>query len=56
MGCMCMDCKYREIVTDNHDNLHGICVCAESENFLTKVFWEDCDFGEVDMEESEDTE
>ena len=55
-GCMCMDCKHNDIVRDNHDNLHRICTCAESEYFLKKVSpaWGECDSGEVDMGESED--
>lgn len=58
MGCMCADCKHNDIVRDNHDNLHTICTCAESKNFLKKVsvFWDECDSGEVETEESEDTE
>jgi hypothetical protein len=52
-----MDCKHNDIVRDNHDGLHRICTCAESENFLHKVeIWGECDSGEVEMDESEDTE
>lgn len=55
MGCMCMDCKHNDIVTDNHNNHHYICTRCESEYFLKSIdlFWGECDFGEV---ESEDTE
>lgn len=58
MGCMCMDCKHNDIVRDNHDNLHPICTCAESENFLKPIsyIWGECDSGEVETEESEGEE
>ena len=53
MGCMCMECAFREIVQDNHDDLHGICVCRESEFFLKKVsaVFDSCDSGMVEDEE-----
>jgi hypothetical protein len=53
MGCICIDCKFREVVQDNHDDLHGICVCRESEFFLKKVsaVFDSCDFGMVEDEE-----
>ena len=55
MGCMCMDCKYNDIVRDNHDELHPICTCVESENFLKPVsyVWTECDAGEVEMEDED---
>ncbi len=58
MGCMCMDCSYNDIVRDNHGELHCICTCCESEDFLKEVSiaFGECDFGKVDVEESEDTE
>jgi hypothetical protein len=58
MSCKCMDCKHNDIVTDNHDKTHLICTCAESKHFLQKVSmaFGECDFGEVDVGESEDTE
>lgn len=58
MGCMCAECSYNDIVRDNHDNLHRICTCCESEYFLQKVStaFGECDFGRVDAYESEDTE
>lgn len=56
-GCMCMECKYYDVVTDNHDNHVAICVCRESENFLHElsIAFDNCDFGIVDDygEESE---
>lgn len=49
-GCMCLECKYTDIVTDNHGKHHNICTCAESEYFLKPVdiIWCECDHGEVD--------
>lgn len=56
MGCMCMECSYNDIVRDNHGELHRICTCRESEDFLKEVStFGECDCGEVDVE-SEDTE
>lgn len=53
---LCIDCKHNDIVRDNHDETHVICTCAESPAFLKPVsyIWSECDFGEVDKEESED--
>lgn len=54
MGCICIDCKFREVVRDNHDDLHCICVCRESGFFLEKVSaFDSCDFGMVEDEEGE---
>ena len=57
IGCMCIECMHNEIVQDNHDNLHRICTRCESEYFLKEVStaFGECDFGEVDTDESEDT-
>lgn len=53
MGCMCAECKYAEIVRDNHEKLIVICVCRESDNFLheLEIAFDNCDFGFVDDEE-----
>jgi hypothetical protein len=53
MGCMCMECKYSEVLSDNHDCLLRVCVCRESEYFLHTVStaFGECDFGIVDDEE-----
>ena len=52
MGCMCLECKHTDIVRDNHDVPHPICVCAESENFLKRADYicGECDAGEVETE------
>ena len=44
----CLYCKFETVIRDNHDDLHCICTCAESENFLTKIdlVFCQCDFGE----------
>ena len=53
---LCIDCKHNDIIRDNHDELHAICTCAESENFLKGISfaWSECDFGEKEQEESEE--
>ena len=50
MGCMCLECKYTDIVRDNHDVPHPICVCADSENFLKRAdsIFVEFDSGEVE--------
>ena len=50
MGCMCMECKFMEVVRDNHEDLYTLCVCRESENFLEQIslVLDSCDFGKVD--------
>jgi hypothetical protein len=55
MGCMCMECKYATVVTDNHGKYHRICVRAESLDFLRSVStaWGECDDGEIETDESE---
>lgn len=56
MGCMCLECKYYDVVSDNHGELVAICVCRESENFLHQlhVAFDNCDFGIVDDYGEED--
>lgn len=50
MCCMCAECKYAEMVRDNHEKLIAVCVCRESENFLheLEIAFDNCDFGVVD--------
>lgn len=57
-GCMCLECKYYDVVTDNHENTVAICVCRESENFLheLEIAFDNCDFGIVDDYDDEDEE
>jgi hypothetical protein len=45
-----MECKYYDVVTDNHENTVAICVCRESEKFLheLEIAFDNCDFGIVD--------
>ena len=52
----CMHCKHNDIVRDNHESLHVICTCSESEKFLKEVsyVWDECDFGEVEEDEGEE--
>lgn len=55
---MCMECKFREVITDNHKELLSVCVCRESDNFLHELdaAFENCDFGVVDNYGEEDEE
>lgn len=50
MGCMCAECKYADVLIDNHAKVFSICVCRESDNFLHEldIAWENCDWGIVD--------
>ena len=53
IGCMCGDCKYPE-------NINSVITICKNENSLNygkiiNLAWDDCDDGEVDMGESEDT-
>lgn len=50
VGCMCAECKYYDVVRDNHEKCVAICVCRESENFLHElhIAFDNCDFGVVD--------
>ena len=50
MGCMCAECKYNDVISNNHDELVRICTCKESEKYLKHVHiaFDDCDHGEVD--------
>lgn len=52
MGCMCADCKYAE----NPNSVLTICKCEISARYkqVISLAWDDCDCGEVDMEESEE--
>ena len=50
----CLFCKYSNaIVEDNHGDLHMLCSCWESENFLKPV---DVAFDRCDFEEREEDE
>lgn len=48
----CLFCKHANaIVRDNHGDLHTLCACWESENFLKPI---DIAFDRCDFEERED--
>ena len=49
-GCMCLECKYAEVLTDNKERYHNICVCQESDNFLKEVeiAFDSCEYGRID--------
>lgn len=53
---MCCQCKHHKIITDNHDKLHGMCGCVESEDFLKEVdcAFHSCEYGERDIEEEDE--
>lgn len=50
---MCLDCKFVEIVRDNHDETHSICVCQESDHFLNTVslVFDGCEYEEKEEDE-----
>ena len=55
MGCMCMECRHNDIITDSHGKQHRICTRRESEYFLKEVStaFGECDVGEVESEGGE---
>lgn len=58
MGCMCAECKFTEVIRDNHEDLLTICTCRESDYFLNElsVPFDNCDLGVVDDYGEEDEE
>lgn len=50
MGCCCFECKFAEVVRDNHDELVSVCVCRESDNFLheLEIAFDNCELGIID--------
>lgn len=45
----CLYCKFSNaIISDNHNDLHTLCSCAESENFLKRldIVFDGCDCGQ----------
>jgi hypothetical protein len=50
---MCAECKFAEIVRNNHDKLVYVCVCRESDNFLheLEIAFDNCELGFVDDDE-----
>ena len=55
MGCMCMDCKHNDVITNNNEKMIRICTCEESENYLkhVSIVFDECDHGEVETEDEE---
>ena len=55
MGCMCMECKYADIVTDSRGAYHRICTKCESPMFLNTVStaFGCCEYGAIELDESE---
>ncbi len=53
MGCMCYECRFSTIVTDNHDELVSVCIHRESDNFLKELDnpFDNCEIGEIDDED-----
>ena len=57
LNSLCIECRFGEIVTDNHGKHHRICACAESVNFLALVeSYDACHFFETEKDESEGAE
>lgn len=50
----CYECRYHDIVRDNADKAHMLCIHVESKRFLKPVFWEDaCKCFAPDTDEEE---
>jgi hypothetical protein len=58
MVTMCLECKHREIIKDNHGQYHSICTCCESDNFLEELcsVFDRCDNGELEFDEDDESE
>lgn len=56
----CMECKFANVIRDNHKDFHFVCVCRESKNFLHEIndLFDECENGVFDDygEESRSTE
>ena len=50
MGCMCMECRFLQIVEDENGDLFSICANRKSENFLTELSlaFDNCEIGIID--------
>ena len=50
MGCMCMECIYEEILTDNNGHLFAICTHRKSDKFLKELehAFDNCELGIID--------
>ena len=47
MGCMCMECRFLQIVEDENGDLFSICANLKSENFLKElsIAFDNCEIG-----------
>ena len=52
---MCLDCKFIEVLRDNHNDTHSICVFRESDHFLESVslVFDGCEYKEKDEDEED---
>lgn len=50
MGCMCMECRFIQIVEDENDDFFAICANRKSENFLTELSlaFDSCEIGTIE--------
>ena len=50
MGCMCMECRFLQIVEDENDDLFSICTNRKSENFLKELSlaFDNCEIGTIE--------
>ena len=55
MGCMCMECRFLQIVKDENDDLFSICANRKSENFLTELSlaFDNCEIGIIEDSDEE---
>ena len=55
MGCMCMECRFIQIVEDENGDLFSICSNRKSENFLTELSlaFDSCEIGAIENDDGE---
>ena len=55
MGCMCIECRFIQIVEDENGDLFSIFANRKSENFLTELSlaFDNCEIGTIENNEEE---
>ena len=58
MSCMCMECKFAEVVEDESGKLFQICINRKSDNFLAEleIAFDSCEIGIIEDYEEEPAE
>ena len=56
MGCMCMECRFMQIVEDENGDLFSICANRKSENFLAELSlaFDSCEIGIIEDSDTEE--